>query len=278
MYELAQSLERLTFRISGSCGKTRCRPGWYWDHQTPFADFDIFYVVSGKGTMRLGGETFELSRKSCIIMRPGDLPKATQDQTERLVVLFIHFSLLGADAEPLMDFEFPRHTQIGESFEAETVLFRMIDLRDIPVPLQALEFDALMKCFFAGLFRHHLAPAQAPAVTGKQLQAVRRLMAVIRQEGGVDIDLQQLADRLELSPQYMSRLFKAATGKTLKSYIAVTKMETAKDLFIHTRMNVTEVAEQLGYSDVYAFSKCFKMAFGLSPTHFLTQIRASVEA
>lgn len=267
-------LEAVTFATGGSYGKRVCAPGWYWDHQKPFQDYDIFYVVSGRGTMTLGAETFELQKRSCLVMRPGDLPKAAQDPKNRLTVLYLHFSLSG-DSELVERFPFPRFTFIGESFQAETMLYQAMEVLEFPVPLQQLEFDCLMKRFFANLFRLHLTPRETAGCSAGQLQKARQMMAYIRERSGVGIDLQLLAQEVGMSAQYMSRLFKACTGQTIKAYIARTKMQRAGELLVQSRMSVSELAERMEYSDVYAFSKSFKKVFSVSPSQYVAGARLS---
>lgn len=267
-------LESVTFLPSPSYGKRDCAPGWYWDHQTPFHDYDIFYVLSGKGTMTLGGERFELQKQSCLIMRPGDLPKAVQDPHDRLTVLYLHFQVADADGKvPL--FPFPRFTITGGAFRAENLLYAIMELLDVPAPLQELEFDCLMKQFFVRLFRLHLVPRDYGPGSVKQMQRVRQMMAYIREARGVDVDLEEMADAVGMSPPYMSRLFKACSGVTLKAFIARTKVESARDLLVETRMSVSQVAERMGYSDVYAFSKSFKRVFNVAPSQYLANARLS---
>lgn len=267
-------LESVTFMKSSSYGKRDCAPGWYWDHQTPFHDYDIFYVVSGKGTMTLGSERFDLQRKSCLIMRPGDLPKAVQDPNDRLTVLYLHFHVIGEDGLiPL--FPFPRFTATGGAFQAENILYQIMELLDFPTPLQELEFDCLMKQFFIHLLRLHMAPQDYGAGSVKQMQRIRQIMAYIREARGIGVNVEELADAVSMSPSYMSRLFKACTGITLKEFMAKTKVESARDLLLETRMSISQVAERMGYSDVYAFSKSFKRVYKVSPSQYLANDRLS---
>jgi AraC-like DNA-binding protein len=267
-------LETVTFRTGGSYGKRACSPGWYWDHQKPFHDYDIFYVISGRGTMTLGEETFELQKQSCVVMRPGDLPKAAQDPKNRLTVLYLHFGLSGAE-EWAAGFPFPRFTLVGEAFQAENMLYQAMDVLEFPLPLQQLEFDCLMKRFFANLFRLHLLPQEPTGCSVRQMQKARQMMAYIRERSGIGMDLELLAREMNMSAQYMSRLFKACTGETIKAFIARTKMQRAGELLVQSRMSISELAERMEYSDVYAFSKSFKKVFNVSPTQYLASTRLS---
>lgn len=269
----AHPLEQIKLQRSDNFGKRVCQPGWYWDHQTPFQDYDIFYVLAGHGTMTLGTETFSLEKSSCLIMRPGDLPKASQQIKSPLTVLYLHFAVVSREDKTLAQFPFPRYTMVRDSFPAEELLYRLMELLESPPELLDFEFDCLLKVFFIHLFRAHRSPQEMNGYSDRQMKKVRQIMACIRENRGRNIDLGQLSQLVNISPQYMSRLFKTCTKSTLKQFIARTRMEQAKLLLVQTPMNITEVSEQLGYSDVYAFSKSFKQAFNLSPSQYLASVR-----
>jgi len=272
------SLKRVVFRIRPSYGKRICEPGWRWDQQQPFEDYDIFYVLAGRGEMRLGDERYVLQKNCCLVLRPGDLPKAVQDPHDRLTVLYLHFHVFSPEAGTVPDFPFPRFTAVGGAFPAEDLLQRIMDLLDVPASFQALEFDCLMKLFFIQLFRVREASLQSSPFSPRQLLKVRRIATYIRESGGVGVTRERLSRLVSMSPEYMSRLFKACTGTTLKQYITRAKMEKAKQLLSENRLNVSEVAERLGYSDAFAFSKSFKQVHGVSPSEYLAGRRLPTKA
>ncbi|WP_127587695.1 helix-turn-helix domain-containing protein [Paenibacillus koleovorans] len=268
-------LEQVTFRMNNAFGKSICQPGWYWDQQTPFTDYDIFYVLSGSGTMQLGEEKFQLQRKSCLIMRPGDLPKATQHPNDRLTVLFMHFRIEGPPSWENSSLPFPRFTVVENAFQTETILYQLLEVNEFPLLLSELEFDCLMKRFIITLIRQQ-PDNRDRAFTSKQLLTIRQIKTYIRERGGIGIDWNELAGSVGMSTQYVSRLFKSSTGSTLKQYVAKTKMEHAQEMLAQTGMSLTEIAEYLGYSDLFAFSKSFKLAYGLAPSDYAAHIRQPI--
>ncbi|MFD0693152.1 helix-turn-helix domain-containing protein [Paenibacillus sp. GCM10027628] len=51
--------------------------------------------------------------------------------------------------------------------------------------------------------------------------------------------------------------------------IACKRFEKAKELMIYSRLSLTSIAEKIGYSSVFAFSKAFKQSEGVSPRQFM---------
>ena len=70
-----------------------------------------------------------------------------------------------------------------------------------------------------------------------------------------------------LSPFYISRIFKSEIGDTPIHYLINIRLERAKELLESgLAESVQEVAAQVGYDDVYHFSKLFKKRYGFPPS------------
>ena len=75
-----------------------------------------------------------------------------------------------------------------------------------------------------------------------------------------------LARRANLSPRYFAIKFKEMTGMSVQQFLIRTRIERAQHLLMHSGMNVTEVADALGYRDIFFFSRQFKQYTGKSPS------------
>ncbi len=84
----------------------------------------------------------------------------------------------------------------------------------------------------------------------------------------------ELAEYLHLSTAYMARLFRTTFGKTPKSWLADERMRLASALLVETSRSISDVASEIGYSDIYAFSRQFSHSVGCSPTTFRARYRA----
>jgi AraC-like DNA-binding protein len=58
------------------------------------------------------------------------------------------------------------------------------------------------------------------------------------------------------------------TGHSPNEYIRIIRMKKAAELLVSTNLNVSEVSYNVGISDPFYFSKCFKAQFGESPSQF----------
>ncbi|MDB5053496.1 MAG: hypothetical protein JWM44_1546 [Bacilli bacterium] len=84
-----------------------------------------------------------------------------------------------------------------------------------------------------------------------------------RQKG---LKLQDIADSVFLSPNYLSYLFKKIVGINLWDYVTKLRMEEGKRLILTTDKRRYEISDEIGYESPEHFSKIFKKHFGVSPS------------
>lgn len=80
--------------------------------------------------------------------------------------------------------------------------------------------------------------------------------------------LQQVADYVHVSKNYLSILFKKVTGQNFIDYVIMLRIEKAKEMLAATSCKVYEIAEQSGFNDVKYFSKLFKKMTGYTPIDY----------
>ncbi len=80
------------------------------------------------------------------------------------------------------------------------------------------------------------------------------------------LSLEDLAEVLDVSPYHLSRVFNGENGFSLPSYLTMVRMNQARNLLLAGGMNVSEVADAVGYPDSSYFSKVFRRHFGQSPS------------
>ena len=76
---------------------------------------------------------------------------------------------------------------------------------------------------------------------------------------------------LRLNPDYFSRQFRKSFGVSARQWIKEERIRSAESLLLESGLSVTEIAYELGYDDIYFFSRQFKEVTGLSPLHWRKQ-------
>lgn len=80
-------------------------------------------------------------------------------------------------------------------------------------------------------------------------------------------------EKLGLTARYLSRVIKEQTGKTPSDIIAEFILNEAKTQLSSTSLSVSEIAENLHFSDQYAFSHFFKRHLHQSPRQYKAQFK-----
>jgi len=86
-----------------------------------------------------------------------------------------------------------------------------------------------------------------------------------------NIDFDALIENSKLSPTHFRRLFKKATGYSPRDYYNYIKVTQAFEMLRIGIFNVSEVADEMGYSSVYYFSSIFKKYYNRAPTHYVNK-------
>jgi len=80
--------------------------------------------------------------------------------------------------------------------------------------------------------------------------------------------IQYMADRVHLSPNYLSDLLKKETGRTTKDHINHFLVEKAKGRLVNSNDTVSEIAYALGFNYPHYFSRLFKAKTGVTPQQY----------
>lgn len=104
-------------------------------------------------------------------------------------------------------------------------------------------------------------PARPPA-------CVRRALDHIAANPGRALTVAETARVAGVAPGYLAGVFRRATGITVKQAIDRERTEAAKALLRYSELTVGQIAGQLGFGDIFSFSRFFKKHTGRSPRGF----------
>ena len=86
------------------------------------------------------------------------------------------------------------------------------------------------------------------------------------------ISIRFLAQKCMMSDSYFRKVFTRQVGMSPITYKEYVRIDKAKSLLASELFNITEVAEKLGYCDIYYFSKEFKKYAGVSPLKYRKKV------
>jgi len=97
---------------------------------------------------------------------------------------------------------------------------------------------------------------------------VQKSLDFIHAEYMYDITVEKIAKWLNIDRTYFSVIFKKQIGISPKQYLLQHRMNIAASLLSKNNTSISVVANSVGYSDLYVFSKMFKRHFGISPSKY----------
>lgn len=86
--------------------------------------------------------------------------------------------------------------------------------------------------------------------------------------GQEDLSLKEVAEGVNISPSYLSRLLRQELGLTFNDYLTQTRVKHAAWFLQDPTMKIYEVASRVGYSTQHYFSTAFKRVLGVSPIEY----------
>lgn len=95
-------------------------------------------------------------------------------------------------------------------------------------------------------------------------KVISNIIRLIEENYSNDISLEYVAEKMYLSPGYLSTLFKKNTGKSIVQYITLCRMNKAKQLLTETNMKINDICQKVGYNNTSYFCLIFKKYFGVT--------------
>ena len=131
----------------------------------------------------------------------------------------------------------------------------------------SLEIAGILTLLSQSHLEQTLPPPPAPEER-EQNRLVQDALFFLNSNYTSPIRISALAARLQVSQQYLGRLFKAETGVTPVHYLNRLRIEKAKELMRSSKRNISEAALAVGFENIYYFSRLFKQHEGMSPSAY----------
>lgn len=258
------------------CGISACPPGHIWGPAMR-EHYVIHYVLSGEGTLKLCGNSYQLKEKDGFLLSPGDISTYTASRENPWEYIWIGFHGLNANhylqrarlSKENPVFHFTKGSQIRDC------LLELIRISNETTPSTDLRIQSLLHLLFAELIDNAPHNSSGRSSTTKDLY-IRKAVEYIQANYASRITVRILADYIGLDRSYLTTLFKEYLNVSPQTYITTFRLNKACTLLKATTISIAEVAVLSGYQDPVVFQKAFKNALGISPAKYRNQSSSTI--
>ncbi len=141
----------------------------------------------------------------------------------------------------------------------------MVEFLDKPSVSKMQHFETVMKELFEVYSR--ATKSEYNPIT---LDALHYIQKHFKNE----VTLELLAEEINVTPQYLSKLIKDDTGMTFKAYLNEQRIEEAKRLLKRGEMSIKEIGFEMGYNDTNYFIRTFKKYEGITPKDYQRMVES----
>lgn len=239
-----------------------CAESWNWSPR-PLVDFDLWCVLKGEGELTLNGSAHRLRVGTCFVLPPGSRVKARQQLNNRLSVFYLHFDLCGNRGASLSPERLPLPSNPIQTTEWMALQFLAQQLIGLYYSKSRWAVQRCEFLFWQIIFL--LADARVGKTRVSPDDRIQRVLQSIQESLGAEWSIERMAAEAGVSRTQLNRLFIQSTGVSPQKYLSRARLDQARYLLEESDQTIAEIADTLGYCDVYFFGRMFKRYFGASP-------------
>lgn len=213
---------------------------------------EVIFVIAGTVYITEDQQQYELKKNDMLLLEAGRYHYGHQKSTNTSFY-WVHFTG-GPDIDP------KRKCQKNlNSFNLLLLFKQLLHYRAEQNSEECLNY--LMRLILIELFSDHI-PNPINRVSAEAA-------AWITANRDIPLKAEQVAAHFGYNADYLSRVFKADYGMSIKEFINKEKMRSIKELLLSSDMRLAEIAQNTGFSDYKYFLKFFKYHEGITPKEFL---------
>ncbi|MEW9699652.1 helix-turn-helix domain-containing protein [Paenibacillus sp. SI8] len=240
--------------------------------------YELYYLYEGERMYFIRDRSYLILPGDLVLIDRRELHATSDSGKEGHARVVINFSDLFLEA-PLTDAPF-----LLDAFTHSSPVLRL-DLparRAVEEILGKLLLEAKepqLGQIFA--LRHHLVelllftarfvrvhPITSPEHVSPLHRKISTIVRYINTHYAEIIRLEELALHFEISPAYLSRMFKEITGFSLVEYVNLVRIQEAQRLLMTTKIKVITIAEQVGFGSLVQFGRVFRQITKTTPLRY----------
>jgi AraC-like DNA-binding protein len=238
-----------------------------WENGRTLQEYQLVYITKGRGLFE-SEQTgrVRIQAGHVLLLFPGIWHRYRPVKTVGWDESWIGFG--GDYADRIMHGFFPPDRAVIRVGYDENLLHHMRATVDLMQAMPAGYAQLLAARVVDALARVRSLSMSYSATDRETVNKLQQARCFLLDHSAEPIDMRALAKRLGLSYSRFRSMFKAHTGAAPHQYQLDIRTNKARDLLTGTNLTITEIADRLGFSSVYYFSRLFKKREGVSPRQY----------
>ncbi|GAA3405415.1 AraC family transcriptional regulator [Paenibacillus hodogayensis] len=243
---------------------------------------EFLYIFAGSVLMVLENRIFQVGPGTLVLLQPFQLHRIEPDREqsyERTVLIFDPYHMDNR-LQPYPQFQRFFQYLWKEKLPVQLIRHPMLDQlfqhgKDYLFDSSAKDEKSEQLTFFVNSILqalywiwNTLDETSAGPSSPRSNHYAEYVMKWIDQHFHEELNLDQLADLVHLSPYHLSRMFHHATGSTITEHIAARRLREACFLLQTSNLSVKLIGERIGYPNFSYFCRIFKKHMGKSPREY----------
>lgn len=253
-----------------------------------FNGYLAFYCIKGNFEIEINLKKFTVHENSLFIYTPGNLVRVSDIAPGQKSG--VHFVIVAVSANLLSNTRLDINRLGDESLrllenpcvimtEEERALCRkyfdlISDVSALPVNGTRETITSLISSIFylmGALWKDRLAAMQRDGATSRAQLIMEDFLVLVRDHHTKERGLAFYADKLYLTPKYLSKLIKSVSGKSAHEWIDSFVILEAKNLLKYSEMSVKSIVYSLNFPNQTTFYRFFKAKTGMTPSEYRKQ-------
>ncbi len=248
------------------------------DYRHQFDGLLLTFMIQGKMTLRIHFLEYDICEGDAVIILPHLMVEPLQASADAQVIT-IGLSLDFISGFPILR-EFITNDQIrwqpvirfekdSQSLQRDFVLLLQQFYRKKTSAKKEEVLQYLLFALITSLSEAYLSLAYTKnLVKNRKHEIIDNFYVLLSKHANHYRNVKFYADALHLTPQYLTTLLKAETGKSVLQWIDHVAIMHAKSLLKSSNLSVKEISHILHFSDASLFCRYFKRKTGISPKTF----------
>jgi AraC family transcriptional regulator of arabinose operon len=260
------------------CGLEKCPPGTIVRTEDGKAGYHLHVILSGKGSLTVGGTTYNLHMGQMFITKPGEVSIYGPDDEEPWSYCWMSYD--GNNAKTYTEsagFKEGIYNQdcCIDPREFYNLVQKILGQPELTLANELIRLSALLEYLSLAIESNYkLAQVvRHPHEYAPDVYVSHAIDFIVNNYATIKVN--DIARYIGINRSYLTNIFKKKMKISPQEYLLQYRMHQGCKLLLETNLPIQEVARRIGYDNPLTFSKMFKHIYGVSPSNYRIQVRSS---